>query len=167
MRTSGFKSDKQVERDIGGGAPYTIGRLAKAAGLPISTIRYYERQSLLKAAGRTGSAYRLFSEEAVKRLRFIRLAQVAGFSLGDIAVLLEIGEGSPNVCVEVSDLLQARMRDMDARIKELTQSRKALRSFWKQCVHVQPAENCPVIVRLRSGSAGSRASQKKNLKNSS
>ena len=67
---------------------FTIGELAKAAGVPTSTVRYYEREGILRPAGRNGSNYRLYSREDVERLCFIRAAQGTGFTLRDVTELL-------------------------------------------------------------------------------
>jgi MerR family mercuric resistance operon transcriptional regulator len=66
----------------------TIGELANAAEVPISTVRYYERAGILKAHRRSASNYRLYSEEDAQRLRFIRAAQASGFTLEDMKELL-------------------------------------------------------------------------------
>ena len=64
-------------------ATYTIGRLAKAADVPVSTVRYYEQRGLMEPDERTRSSYRIYSPEALRRLRFIRAAQSSGFTLKD------------------------------------------------------------------------------------
>ncbi len=76
------------------GSTYTIGKLAKAAEVPVSTVRYYEKRGLLTPDQRTPSSYRLYGEESLQRLRFIRAAQTSGFTLEDIAMLLDLREGS-------------------------------------------------------------------------
>ena len=65
-------------------SPYTIGQLARAAGLPTSTLRYYERAGLLEPTGRSEGNYRLYGEEALERLRFIRAAQATGLNRASI-----------------------------------------------------------------------------------
>ncbi len=67
---------------------FTIGELAKSAKVPTSTVRYYEREGILKPSGRSASNYRLYSQEDLYRLRFIRSAQATGFTLADVTVLL-------------------------------------------------------------------------------
>ena len=57
---------------------FTIGELARAAGVPTSTVRYYEREGIVRPAGRSGSNYRLYSQQEIERLRFIRAAQGTG-----------------------------------------------------------------------------------------
>lgn len=77
---------------------YTIGQLAKSVGVPISTVRYYERAGLLKPEARTGSNYRVYSQQSLERLQFIRSAQAVGLSLDDIAQMLRAAHGSDQPC---------------------------------------------------------------------
>ncbi len=78
----------------------TIGELARVAGVPTSTVRYYEREGILKPRGRSRSNYRLYAEEDVQRLRFIRAAQATGFTLQNVTQLLR-----PAHCHRVQDLI--------------------------------------------------------------
>ena len=77
---------------------YTIGQLARAAGVPTSTVRYYERIGLVRPAGRTAGNYRVYGEEALECLRFIRAAQATGFALEDISALLNCRRDNTAVC---------------------------------------------------------------------
>jgi len=81
--------------------PFTIGQLASTAGVPSSTVRYYERQGLLSPDGRTGGNFRVYDGESLRRLRFIRTAQSTGFRLKDIQRLLEMRGGSSGSCCDV------------------------------------------------------------------
>ncbi len=82
----------------------TIGELAEAAGVPTSTVRYYERTGILKPGGRSPGNYRVYSESELERLRFIRAAQATGFTLGDIKALLR-----PAGCTKVQGVIQERL----------------------------------------------------------
>ncbi|MCH8135258.1 MAG: MerR family transcriptional regulator, partial [Proteobacteria bacterium] len=86
----------------------TIGALAKQAGVPTSTVRYYERRGLLRPEGRSEGNYRLYGEEAMDRLQFVRSAQAAGFTLSDISALLRFRDGDAAPCKEVQDLITVR-----------------------------------------------------------
>ncbi len=77
----------------------TIGELAKAAGVPTSTVRYYERAGILRPSGRSAGNYRVYSKSELERLRFIRAAQATGFTLDDIKSLLR-----PAACSKVQGL---------------------------------------------------------------
>ncbi|MCH8343985.1 MAG: MerR family transcriptional regulator [Planctomycetes bacterium] len=98
---------------------YTIGELARRAEVPTSTVRYYETAGLLRPAGRTASNYRFYGEESVQRLRFIRTAQAAGFTLQDITSLLELGDGTAAPCREVQVLIEARLNDVAKQLEDL------------------------------------------------
>jgi DNA-binding transcriptional MerR regulator len=71
----------------------TIGRLAKATGIPRTTIRFYEREDLLRPASRSSGNYRLYAREAAERLIFIGAAQAAGFELPEIKAILALETG--------------------------------------------------------------------------
>ncbi len=98
---------------------YTIGGLAQAAGVPSSTIRFYERRGLLSPAGRTRGNYRRYDGAGLDPLRFIKTAQATGFSLNDIAVLLELSEGGEVSCGKVQALIEARLSQLRQRLNEL------------------------------------------------
>ena len=103
-----------------------IGQLAREAGVPIDTVRYYERNGLLPEPARRASGYRNYQTSDVDRLRFVRRAKSLGFSLGEIRELLALsdrrGEDSP----DLKGLAEARMSDVDRKLAELTRLRSAL-----------------------------------------
>lgn len=82
---------------------FTIGELARHAGVNIQTVHYYERRKLLLPVGRTDSGYRLYDEEALKRLRFIRHAKELGFTLEEIRGLLDLRIKSTTTCDKVKE----------------------------------------------------------------
>ncbi|HEX9867840.1 MAG TPA: MerR family transcriptional regulator [Candidatus Tectomicrobia bacterium] len=77
---------------------YSIGQLARAAGVPTSTVRYYERIGLLHSDARTAGNYRRYGQETLEYLRFIRAAQRTGFTLEDITALLQLRDVTPDLC---------------------------------------------------------------------
>lgn len=79
----------------------TIGQLAARADMTADAIRFYEREGLLVPAARTAAAYRLYADDAVRRLGFIRHAQQCGFSLGEIKELLELRASDRACCDDV------------------------------------------------------------------
>ena len=87
---------------------YNIGQLAKAAELPTTTIRFYERKKLILPVGRTMSNYRWYDQRSLERLRFIQLAHRGGFSLHDIRAMLEPQDGSSVQCRRVAELIAHR-----------------------------------------------------------
>ena len=100
---------------------YTIGRLAKAAGIPTSTVRYYERRGILRAVSRTGHNYRKYDARSLSRLRFIRAAQDTGFSLDDIGALLALRDGDSEACGNVRQIISNRLTAIREQIEQLQQ----------------------------------------------
>jgi MerR family copper efflux transcriptional regulator len=133
------------------GTQFTIGQLAAAAGIPTTTVRYYERRRLLRAALRIGSGqYRLYGAAELERLRFIRAAQTLGFSLDDIARLLALDDGRSAPCAEVQALIEARLSDISERMSDLRRVQRALRGSLDLCRGRRPEGGCAVIDGLAS-----------------
>lgn len=115
-------------------ASFTISELAQAAGVPTTTVRYYERAGLLLPTARSGAGYRLYGAEALERLRFIRAAQAVGFALGDIASLLELEANGAALCqTEVSSLLERRLAETEARLRDLKRVKAHLSKALTRC----------------------------------
>ena len=121
----------------------TIGELAKAADVPISTVRYYERAGILKPRRRSASNYRLYSEEDAERLRFIRAAQATGFTLGDVKELLR-----PAPCGRVQGVIEGRLEAVEARMRELRHVRRVLRRSLEECREHERTGRCRVVDEL-------------------
>ncbi|MBI4576117.1 MAG: MerR family transcriptional regulator [Planctomycetes bacterium] len=132
--------------------PYTIGQLARAAGVPSSTLRYYERSRLLRPDGRTGGNYRVYGAAALERLRFIRAAQANGFTLDDIAALLGFREGRTARCKAVQALIEDRLSDLQQRMQQLRDLEAVLRSSLKMCQQFERRGRCQVVDDLRRAS---------------
>src|SRR6266567_4181011 len=99
----------------------TIGQLAKQAHVNRETVRYYERRRLLSRPSRSISGYRVFSDDAVRRLRFIRHAKMLGFSLNEIRELLTLRVSSVGTCDRVRARTLAKITDIDQKIRSLRQ----------------------------------------------
>jgi MerR family Zn(II)-responsive transcriptional regulator of zntA len=134
---------------------YRIGELAEHSGLSRDTLRFYEREGLLSPAERSPAGYRLYSPEALRRLRFIKEAQALGLSLDEIRKLLEImREGHPP-CLEVRQALKEKLNLVEERIKELERLRESLarRLAWVEA-HPDPAcdglDHCVYLEPLTS-----------------
>ncbi len=132
---------------------YTIGELARRAEVPTSTVRYYERAGLLRPAGRTASNYRFYGEDAFERLRFIRTAQAAGFTLQDITSLLELRDGTAAPCREVQVLIEARLDDVAKQLEDLQHVQEVLHASLDICRQAEAKGRCEVIENLRLASA--------------
>jgi DNA-binding transcriptional MerR regulator len=133
----------------------TIGQLAKEAGVPISTVRYYEGRGLLQPDQRTRSKYRLFGSMALQRLRFIRAAQEAGFTLEDISQLLALREGETDPCGEVQGIIEARLAVLEADLVRLRRVRTVLRESLEWCRKPRAKGCCEAIAKL-DAAAGKR-----------
>jgi len=129
---------------------YTIGHLARAAGVPSSTVRYYERIGLLHPAGRTAGNYRLYGQEALTRLRFIRAAQTTGFTLEDITALLQLQDGMVDVCQDVQALIEERLADLERRMADLQHVQHVLQVTLTQCRETQGNGRCHILDTLRA-----------------
>ena len=143
----------------------TIGRLARAACVATSTIRYYERVKLLGPGGRTEGNYRIYGPEALERLRFIRAAQAHGFTLQDIGAMLAFQDGRTPACGDVQALIEERLEDLDHRVEQLHHLRSVLRRSLRICREARrPSDRCRVIDRLRAATAGdhSRRSRRRS-----
>ena len=128
----------------------TIGELAKTAGVPSSTVRYYERTGLLRRPPRSASNYRLYGEEDVYRVRFIKAAQATGFTLDDVAELLR-----PSPCRKVQRRIEERLEEVSDRMKELRHVQRVLGAALTTCQEHEPTGRCRVIDTL-SASAGAK-----------
>ncbi len=127
---------------------YTIGRLARAAGLPTSTVRYYERVGLLRAPDRSEGNYRLYDQEDLDRLRFIRAAQAIGFTIENIRTIVQHDHGEPLLCEDVRKVLENRLADVEERLSDLRHVERVLRSALETCRKTAGSGSCEVIDRL-------------------
>jgi len=120
----------------------TIGGLAKAAGVGVETVRYYQRRGLLPEPARSPGEIRRYSDADLKRLRFIRRAQAAGFTLDQIGELLALDRTDDRA--RVRELATARLAALDDRIAELEQSRAALERLRSTCASGRKGP-CPIL----------------------
>ncbi|THD34735.1 MAG: MerR family transcriptional regulator [Sphingomonas sp.] len=119
----------------------TIGTLAAAGGVGVETVRYYQRRGLLAEPARAGGVRRYDTEDA-RRLRFIRTAQAAGFTLDQIAELLDLDARDDRS--RARELARERIAALDARIEELTVARDALTRLARECGKGGTGP-CPII----------------------
>src|SRR5262249_18294098 len=129
----------------------TIGALAKQCGVSVETVRFYQRRGLLKAPKRptsvgAGGGFRRYGEDDVRRLRFIRGAQVAGFTLRQIEELLSLDAGRNRG--RVRELATEQIAALDAKIAELQRARRTLQELSRICGSGRPGP-CPIIMTFR------------------
>jgi DNA-binding transcriptional MerR regulator len=136
---------------------WTVGKAARTAGLSPKAVRLYESKGLLPRAPRTEAGYRLYSDEDITVLRFIRQAKTLGLSLGEIHHILELRRGGSSPCQHVVVLLDERIRDIDRTIDGLRQLRGTLaetRSYAKQHQTEHAHSICGIIERSPSAARG-------------
>ena len=127
--------------------PDTIGGLAKAAGVGVETVRYYQRRGLLPEPARPPGEVRRYGAADLKRLRFIRSAQAAGFTLAEISELLDLDAADDRA--RARELAQARVAAIDAKIAELRQARDALAALATACASKRGGP-CPILTAFES-----------------
>jgi len=128
----------------------TIGPVAKSAGVTVQAIRYYERRRLLEPAMRRESGYRLYSPDALRRLRFIKNAQELGFSLDEIRSLLSLRSGSVVSCEKVRKKAAAHVHGIRRRIERLEAMEKVLLGLVKTCQKRGRTGECPILASLEA-----------------
>ena len=128
----------------------TIGNLARRGGVNIQTIRYYERRGLIPKPNRSSSGYRLYNEEAVRRLGFVRKAQVLGFSLQEIDELLALRMQSGTSCAQVRQRARQKIAAVDEKISQLGRIRSALTELAAACRGNGPTSECPILEALEA-----------------
>lgn len=132
-----------------------IGTVAKETGVSIDTIRFYEKQGLLRRQLRTNGGFRLFEDGDVERLKFIRSAQELGFSLAEIGELLALQGEQVAACSHVQELLESKLSVVREKLKELTKLESTLSSSLIKCRKQARKggdallESCPVLNGIR------------------
>ena len=129
----------------------TIGKIAKSAGVGIETVRFYEKQGLLDPPPRTESNYRIYPEEAIAKLRFIKRAKALGFSLSEIKGLLSLRHDPHATKADIKQRTEAKIEDIRQKIQDLTRMLNALESLSETCDGHGPISECPILEALNSG----------------
>ena len=139
------------------------GELAAAAGVNVQTLRYYERRGLLAEPDRTAGGHRVYAPEAVTVLRVVKAAQRLGFTLDDVAELLEAGRHRRGRCTK--DGLQARasakLAEVEAKLADLTVIRNTLRAAVEagcdDLMSCAEADGCPLPFGELAAVSGARS----------
>jgi DNA-binding transcriptional MerR regulator len=127
------------------GSHLTVGALARRVGLRPSAVRYYEARGVLPPADRGANGYRFYPPDMVGWLGFVRRAQAFGMTLDEIKQLLHLAGHPQQPCRHVREIARDRLRDVEARIRELTQLRAQLRSLLRRRPRVATGKFCPLI----------------------
>jgi Cu(I)-responsive transcriptional regulator len=128
----------------------TIGRLAKQVGLGIETVRFYERQGLIEPPPRTESNYRIYPQEEVARLRFIKKAKSLGFTLNEIKELMFVRHDPHATKADIKDRTLAKIKDIEGKIADLTRIKAALEHLASSCDGHGSLDECPILEALDS-----------------
>ena len=128
----------------------SIGSLAKATGVGIDAIRFYERIGLLPAPKRSTSGYRQYAAGDQQRLQFIRRAQDLGFSLEEIASLLKLSQPGGSVA-KAKGLAVAKLQLVEGKLAELQRLQQALHTLVRQCPGSGDSADCPILNALSRG----------------
>lgn len=129
----------------------TIGELAKRCGVNLETIRYYERVGLLPKPPRTKAGYRIFPDDAPRRLRFVKKAQELGFSLREIKELLALRIEPSKTRADVRERALAKIADLDQKLRTLRKMKSALVKLTAACHGNGPLSDCPILEGLDQG----------------
>ena len=134
-----------------------IGDVAAGAGVTVQTVRYYGERRLVMPAQRTAGGYRLYAPESVRLVRFIKRAQELGFALDEIADLLRLRKGATESRGSVRALAEAKVADMDARLRDLAAMRDGLRTLIEACAcgadFASVSRPCPILGALDGDTA--------------
>ena len=131
-----------------------IGTLSRESGLSVDAIRFYEKQRLLQTSRRSGGGFRLFGQEQLSALRFIKSAQELGFSLDEIRELLTLRSDTGRACPKMQGLLQAKLASVEEKISSLRTIRNELRVALRKCEAAlgeaasSADANCPVLADI-------------------
>jgi len=127
----------------------TSGQVARRGGVNLQSIRFYEREGLLPKAPRGSNGYRAFTEDDVRRVRFIKRAQELGFSLKEIAELLELRSHSDSACSQVRSHANEKVAQIDRKVRELRKIRTELLRLLKACDGASKSR-CAILEKLET-----------------
>jgi DNA-binding transcriptional MerR regulator len=122
----------------------TIGEVARKAGLPIRRVRYYEERGLLEPFGRTEAGYRLYTEEEVARLKFVKRAKLLGLKLKEIRELVSLAAGcnGGEIVPRLEDVIEEKLSETDRKMRELAAFRGNLLYYRRRLLQRDPAQSC-------------------------
>ena len=149
---------------------YRSGELAELAGISTDTLRHYERKGVLARPLRKANDYRQYPASALQRVRLIRRAIAVGFTLDELASVLNVRDSGGAPCMEVRALAAAKLSDIETRLREMSELRKELRAVLKdwdtRLKHRAPGQRAHLLESLnagRNGGLGNRRQGSVNL----
>ena len=123
---------------------YSIGKVAKLTDCNIETIRYYEKEKLVTEPPRTDGGHRIYSNEHIQRLIFIRRSRELGFSMKEIRQLLSLVDGELISCELVKDMAEIHRKKILSKITDLRKMERSLKELSSQCSG-EDVPDCPII----------------------
>ncbi|MBU6457993.1 MAG: heavy metal-responsive transcriptional regulator [Bradyrhizobium sp.] len=127
----------------------TIGKIASLSDVTADTLRYYEREGLLRPAAKSEGGYRLYDRYTVRRVRFIKEAQHCGFTLAEIRQLLALRASDAACCRDVRRVALEKKLQLEAKIKAMLAMSKALDRLIKECTKENRSlDDCPILAAL-------------------
>ncbi len=126
----------------------TIGRLAKLVQINIETIRFYEKSGLIQQPPKPEQGYRIYSQEIVTQLLFIKKAKLIGFTLNEIKELLTLDETCN--CNEAKQMAQQKLALVNERLNDLQRIKHTLQNFVESCERNTSMDNCAIIQSLKN-----------------
>jgi DNA-binding transcriptional MerR regulator len=128
---------------------FTIGKLASLASVSNDTLRYYEQEGLVEPAGKSPGGYRLYDNDAVRRIRFIKHAQHCGFTLAEIRDLLVLRGREKACCGDVRTRAIEKKLQIETKIRAMKAMSQALDQLISECANEsQPVKECTIIAAL-------------------
>lgn len=126
---------------------YKVGEIAEIVGVNVETLRYYEKIKLMPTPKRKEfSRYRIYDDNDLARLTFIKLAKELGFTLMEIKELLDLKIESTATCGDIKHLAEHKLTDIENRIKDLLKIKKVLTKLVHQCIHEEVStDECPIL----------------------
>ncbi|MBV8858941.1 MAG: heavy metal-responsive transcriptional regulator [Acidobacteria bacterium] len=142
-----MKRVKTVVGEDEGRRMLKIGEVSKRSGIGIEALRFYEKSGLLDRPSRTYGGYRVYGEDVLERLAFIKQAQALGFSLEEIRKIIDDARKGESPCEEVREIVRRRMAELDERLRELQRHRRELKATLKEWDEVgrAPGHICGLI----------------------
>ena len=131
-----------------------IGELAKATGIDVETLRYYERVGLVQRPARQANGYRAYGQDAIERANFIRHCRTLDMGLGDIKRLLDFTSKPDADCFDVNHLLDEHLVRVRAKLKSLRTLEQQLARLRTQCDADQRAADCGILQDLVAAAHG-------------
>lgn len=128
---------------------FNIGTLAELAGLNIQTIRFYENIGLLPEPSRSKSQYRLYDEEYLENINFIKNSQELGFTLEEIKDLVQIKFQDCSTGKDVKNLVQEKIEKINCQLETLKSQKKFLEKLDSNCNGKMPVSECPILDTLK------------------